>query len=463
MKKWTGFFISLAVLILIAYYVMGFIMQSTLNKNINSIPKTPIINVHLDKYQRGFFSSQTILTLKMHVPAQKITDKNGIAKIEPAADLDISIPLTVKHGPIVFNDNGIRFGIGQATTQPETHYGVLVNYFNETVLSYALPSFDIHGTDGSNEGRFQLNWLGVNALLSVSASLDKINGNFNLYGLNGSTGNTRVKIGEVTHTLKLKRHQDWLWLGQSHVNVSSATVSEMSEKLFDLEGFDLKLSSNITEKALNFNCELSLQKLVANNQTYGPGIFKLSVKNLDPVVMATLYQQELNMLENDSDSNLTMLALITEFPKLLAKGPILELSEITLNVPEGQIIGNLKLSIPENAGNDLSQIMQKIHGEGHFKAPIAVIKALMVASIKNNLANKVEPTSPIVPHKSTTNRPSPVTDANDEAPKQADKILQNLASKEFLKVDGTAYVLTFTLENQQFIVNGQPFNPNMLQ
>ena len=61
MKKWTGFLVVLVVLILIAYYVMGFVLERTLNKNINSIPKSPVLSVELDNYERGWFSSQALL------------------------------------------------------------------------------------------------------------------------------------------------------------------------------------------------------------------------------------------------------------------------------------------------------------------------------------------------------------------------------------------------------------------
>jgi len=41
-------------------------------------------------------------------------------------------------------------------------------------------------------------------------------------------------------------------------------------------------------------------------------------------------------------------------------------------------------------------------------------------------------------------------------------MLQDYVSKGLLKVEGTDYVVTFKLENQQFIVNGQPFDSSML-
>lgn len=111
-------------------------------------------------------------------------------------------------------------------------------------------------------------------------------------------------------------------------------------------------------------------------------------------------------------------------------------------------------------------------GEGQFKVPMTVVRNLMIASIKSDLDKKSpspapEPVTPgdvANPTGVSVTTPAPiVTDTNAEAQKQTETILQNLVNKGFLKVEGSDYVLNFTLENQQLLVNGQPFNPAMLQ
>ncbi len=471
MKKWTGFIISLVVLLLMAYYVIGLAIKSTLNKNINSIPKTSALSVHLDKYHSGWFSSQATVTVKMHIPAQNITDKNGVTTTEPSVDLNIDVPILIKHGPFIGTANGIRFGLGLVTTQPETHYEAFINYLNQTVFRYTLPSFALEGKIGQNEGDFQLNWQGLTSLLCVSSNLDHIDGNLKLLGLNGTANNPAntqsnliFKIGEISYDYQFKRHQDWLWLGQSRFDIPSVAIDLAGKKVFELTGFNFLAGSNITEDAMNIDFRLSLQKLFANNQNYGPGTLHLNFRNLDPVIAAKINQQEFNMIQNNSDPNLATLAFVTELPKLLAKGAVLELSEMTLNLPDGKITGNFKLSLPKTEGDDLSQLMQKMHGEGYFKAPITTVKALMSASIKNDLANNTQ-TNPEsqVTSPGATSPTQILTNPDNEAANQAEKILQDIVNKGFLKIEGNDYVLTFKLENQKIFVNGRPFNPDMLK
>ncbi|HHF7367420.1 TPA: YdgA family protein [Legionella bozemanae] len=470
MKKWTGFLIALVVLILVAYFAIGFSIENTLSKNINSIPKTSSFSVYLGNYHRGWFSSQANLTFKMHIPAQNITDKNGVTKTEPPADFDVDIPIYIKHGPFIATDHGIRFGVGLVTTQPETHYEAFINYLNKTIFRYTLPSFAVEGKIGQNEGDFKLNWRGLSSLLCVSSNLDDIDGNLRLLGVKGAANNpSNIKnnlafdIGEITYDYKFKRHQDWLWIGQSRFDIPSIAINLAGEKVFELGEFALSVGSNIHDGAMDIDFKLSLQKLFTDNQNYGPGILHLSFRNLDPVIAAKINQQEFNLIQNNSDPNLVTLAFATELPKLLAKGAVLELSEMTLNVPDGKIIGNLKMSLPKSEGDDLSQMMQKMSGEGHFKAPITTVKALVTASIKNNLTDNTQTTPDAQVTSPGSASPEQIfTNPDDQAATQAEKMLHDLVNKGLLKIEGNDYVLTFKLENQKIFVNGQPFNPNML-
>lgn len=475
MKKWTGFFIVLVALILVAYYAIGFSIKSTLNKNINSIPKSSAFNVHLHQYHCGWFSSKAILSIKMHIPAQTITDKNGQPQTEPPADFDIDIPLLIKHGPFIFTNYGIRFGVGLITTQPETHYEAFINYLNRTLFRYTLPSLAIEGKIGENEGDFQLAWQGLTSLLSVSSNLDLVDGNFQLAGLNGAANNpskpqnnVTFKIGAIDYDFKLKRYQDWLWTGHSHFNSNAIAISIAGNKLFELSGLNFLARSDINHGVMDIHFKLSLQKLFTNNQNYGPGTLHLSIRNLDPNIAAKINQQEFSMIQNNSDPNMITLSFMSELPQLLAKGAMIELSEMNLDVPDGKITGNFKIAVPENESNDLSQIIQKIYGEGTFRAPMATVKAIAKALLENESPNNEqsndnEQTNPVSSPASITQSEQTSMDSDNNTAKNADTLVQDLVSKGLLKTEGNDYVVSFKIENQKIIINGQVFNSEMLQ
>lgn len=460
MRKWIGLLASLVV-ILASFYIMGFILKSTLNKNVASLSKAPILSVKLDDYQQGWFSSRALLAIKMHIPEQTVTGADGSRKITPPVDFVLGFPLSITHGPFIFTDFGIRFGIGQASTLPQTHYNVLVNYFNNTQFQYTFPSFSFKEQISSENLQFE--WKGFSAFFSLSPAIDKIDGDFALYGLNGSVKNIWFNLGKVTDNYKITHIQDGLWLGSNHLSIPSFTLNERDKKIFYLDGFEWMVDSDIVDDLLTINWDLSVNQLIIADKTYGPGVLRAHLKNLDPEVLAKINQSQWSMLQNSHGSKLPMLALFTDLPKLFSKGSELEISELTFVVPEGKITGQFKIGLPQSDFRTPEQMLRKVHGEGQFRAPIAVVRRLIVASIEENL--KKHTATPVADAASTqgsvTTLPAPPI--TSDATSQADDLLKKYVNKGLLKVEGNDYVILFKLENQQLMVNGQPFTPAMLQ
>lgn len=467
MKKCIGILLSLVVLLLIAYYVMGMMVESTLNKNINAFPKNPILTLHLDKYQRGWFTSEASLNMKMHLPEQTSTDSSGNKSTSAPIDFDISFPLIIHHGPIICSYSGLRFGIGQVSTRPETHYGVLINYLNKTVIRYAFPSFSMQTKSMPGNDNFQFEWKGITSLVSIAPNVDKIEGNFDFHGLNGSAKDMTFKLDGVFNHLDMNRIKEGLWVGSYHLDIPSITASTPENKSFALEGFDYKVASNVQDNAFNLNFDLSLKKLLVNDQNYGPAVMKLNINNLDADAIAKINQKQMDWLESGENSELNALALFYELPKLLALGPELEIPEINLNLPQGQVLGNFKLSLAKSETFDPNQAMQNAKGEGQLRAPIDVVKALMLSAIKDNLQKQRTDASQSRDNAAESSVPSvaattPV-DVDAEAQKQLDALLEKLTSKGYLKVEGQDYIVQFKLENQKLNLNGQPLDPGIFQ
>ena len=441
---------------------MGLIVESTLNKNVkNLIPENSLCSLHLDQYQRGWFSSKATLGFKVQVPAQTLsaTEKHG-AIVRPGVNFDLNFPLTINHGPIICTDSGIRFGMGHVTTTPQTHYNVLIDYLNKTRFSYTFPSFSYNSMIGSQNLIFE--FLGLQAKFRISSIVDNVSGNIDLYGLNGSIDNAALHLSQVSNTFEVNRTPENLWVGHSSLTVPSILANQGNKK-FELEAFNFAVDSDVTDGAFNITYDASLKKLLADNKSYGPVLIKLNIKNLDPASLARMNQLILKMMQTNQDSQLFQLSLLAELPKLLSKGSELNLSEMTFNLPEGQINGHLKIILPKDETSNSVQIMQKAHGEGQFKAPMTLVRSLMVSTMAKNLKNQAPDTQTPNPTAQPGSTTPTTIDFNAQAQKQVDQMLTNYVEKGILKVDGTDYVLILKLENQQFMVNGKPFNPDMLK
>ncbi|HAT8593148.1 TPA: YdgA family protein [Legionella pneumophila] len=447
MKKWIISLLLLIIIVLCSYPIIGMMALSTVKKNVDNIPKNPFLTWQLKDNQRGWFCSTAVLNLLVNLPAQENKDAQGNIKIQPALHLSMDFPMIVRHGPFIMTNNGLRFGLAWVTTKPETHYGALINYLNQTVVSYSLPSINMQGTNNGDQGNFVFVWQGLSASLKVNPRIDKASGHVTMYGMSTQVQETDVRIGKVKVNFALNRYMDDLWLGDSSILLSSISTVTNSQPVFDLQNLGMDAWAGVNNNLLDFNLQLSLNKFLMNNNSYGPGHLKIEVKNLDPQAMA-----KLNQLNYDYPSN--QIAILAEMFNLLSKGANLNLNQ-ELDTPQGHLSSSLNLALTKSSFSNPEDILQNLKGNGQFKAPIKLVEQLLFESIKSKTAT---PAADMSQSQAT----EPLVDVDAEAHKQTEELLQKLVSKGILKVEGDYYQASFTLENTKFTVNGQPFDPALL-
>ncbi|CZI15519.1 YdgA family protein [Legionella pneumophila] len=447
MRKWIISLLLLVIIVLCSYPIIGMMALSTVKKNVDNIPKSPFLTWQLKDNQSGWFCSTAVLNLLVDLPAQENKDAQGNIKIQPALHLSMDFPVIVRYGPFIMTNNGLRFGLAWVTTKPETHYGALINYLNQTAVSYSLPSINMQGTNNGDQGKFVFVWQGVSASLKVNPRIDKASGHVTMYGMSTQVQETDVRIGKVKVNFALNRYMDDLWLGDSSIMLSSLSIITNSQPVFDLQNLGMDAWAGVNSNLLDFNLQLSLNKFVMNNNSYGPGQLKIEVKNLDPQAMA-----KLNHLNYDYPSN--QIAILAEMFNLLSKGATLNLNQ-ELDTPQGHLSSSLNLALTKSSFSNPEDLLQNLKGNGQFKAPIKLVEQLLFESIKSKTATPAADMS-------QSQVTEPLVDADAEAHKQTEELLQKLVSKGIIKVEGDYYQASFTLENTKFTVNGQPFDPALL-
>ncbi|HAT9698609.1 TPA: DUF945 family protein [Legionella pneumophila subsp. pneumophila] len=451
MKKWIISLLLLIIIVLCSYPIIGMMALSTAKKNVDNIPKNPFLTWQLKDNHRGWFCSTAVLNLLVDLPAQENKDAQGNVKVQPALHLILDIPMVIHHGPFIMTNNGLRFGLAWVTTRPETHYGALINYLNQTIVSYSLPSINMQGTNNGDQGNFVFVWQGLSANLKVNPKVDKASGHVTMYGMSTKVQETDVRIGKVKVSFALNRYMDDLWLGDSSILLSSVSTITNSQPVFDLQDLSMDAWAGINNNLLDFNLQLSLNKFLMNNNSYGPGQLKIELKNLDPKAMA-----KLNQLNYDYPSN--QIAILAEIFNLVSRGASLGLNQ-ELDTPQGHLSSSLNLALTTNSFSSPEDLWQNLKGNGQFKAPIKLVKQLLLESIKSKTAT---PPADVSQSQATQPDSTQPVDADADALKQTEELLQKLVSKGVLKVEGDYYQASFTLENTKFTVNGQPFDPALL-
>ena len=406
MKKLIGLVVILAALVLGGYYGMGLVTERTLKKNVDVVNQSNGLFVDVESYDRGWFTSVTKLNWRFHIPEHLTKNPDGQSITVPAQDYKVQMPLTIYHGPIIFTDTGVQFGLGYAhsdmeipqayvekfsntfsaqSIKPRLNLSLFVNYLNNSRFHIGMPSFKLIAKQGGE----QFEWYGMDSSVSISSSLQNIDGSLDIDGAILTKNKMKATLGKVKSEYALHQTNTGLYLGEASLSLPSLVVTENDQKVLDIEQFGLHSSSDVASGLFNSYFKTSLDKVTAQGKTYGPAVLEMSIKNLDAQVLADINQQANKMQQGaDSERQQALIAMLPELPKLFSKGAQFEVSKLSLIMPEGVIAGDLLVSLPKGDSGNPFQLLQKVQGHGKLKITAAVLKELVMASVKQKLLSQ---------------------------------------------------------------------------
>ncbi len=517
MKKIIGLVVVLAVLVFGGYYGTGLVTETTIEKNIENINQSNGLLVELTQYHRGWYTSTAVLNFRIHIPERLSKNQNGPSTMVPAQDHAFQMPLTIYHGPIIFSDSGIKFGLGYArsdieipemytqkfdalftseSTKPKLRLSFFVNYLNNSQINLVSPSFKLILKQGGE----QFEWVGMNSHVNVSSNLRHIDGNVVVDGARFIKDKADATLGKVQTHYDLHQTPEGLYLGEATLSVPSFVIAENKKKILDLVQFDIRSSSDIDAGLFSTDFKTSLSHLTVHDRVYGPAVLKMSLKNLDAQVLAEL-NERINKMQQGTDieRQQAMLSLIPVLPKLFGQGVRFEISEFSFAVPEGGISGDLTIALPKGETGNPFQLIQKIQGHGRFKVPAAILKEIMTVSLQQKLlsqsllqqeiaaqtkqndpaqadlqaqVDQAKAEAPASVHADGTNNnlslnqeknpPMTAADISQKARLQADQKLSEMVQNGLLSLQGSEYVMEASLQQGQLTINDRPFKAAML-
>lgn len=493
MKKITGLVVILAVLILGSFYVTGIVTQRTFNRSLDLMNQTNGVTVSLVNYQRHWFNASAGLNVKFQIPERVETNADGKLETIPAQEFTLAVPVEIMHGPVIYTNKGVLFGLGYATSelnlpkeisekmaaefsdksvQPKFQLSLFVNYLNRSHFQLAVPAFKLI----SKEGNGEINWLGLTADSSVSSSLNKFNGQLKLDGLKVVKEKMKVDLSAVMSNYSLKRTKDGLFVGDAGFSVPSVVISQDDKPQLSLVQFKAHTESSITKNLFETSFKTSFDKVLLNEKQYGPGLLELSIKNLDAKVLAELNAQANAMQQAPgTQKQQALFAMLPVLPKLFAQGPSFEISTLKLTVPEGDIDGQLVITLPKSENINPFQMMQALEGKGKLQVPSEMVKHALIESLKQKALAETSIQGQMMPQASASqptpskdnaqpvtpaSKPVATVDVTKQATDDAEKKLTALIDAKLILVEGKNYVVDFQLSQGKITVNGQPFDPS---
>lgn len=484
MKKFTGLIIILAVLILGGYYGMGFLTERTIRKNIEVIDQSNGLYAEIEQYHKGLFSSEAQIKWRLHIPERVVKDENGQPQTLPAQDYNMEMPLTIYHGPVIYTNHHLRFGFGYAeavflfpaqyneqfdtqftkdSVKPQLDLSIFVNYLNESTVQFKVPNFKLIAKDGSGN----LEWLGMDSSTTMSSGMGKVAGKIVLDGLNATKDDTKITLTKVSSDYDLHETPAGLYLGDANFTLPSFDIFVKDQKMFELNELTIRSDSDIEQHLFNTHFNLALKSVLANGQNYGPGELEVALRNLDADVLAKINQQTTAMQNgNDMQRQQAMLALLPEIPKLFNKGAEFEISKLSFKIPQGQIEGNLYVTLPKGENANPFEMMQKVQGKAKLQVPAEAVKAVMKQSVLQQIAKKPDLQQTLTQQLQAGQTQGQTTQAltpDQLAEMQTNKQINALQQNGLITVQGTDYAIEVSLDQGKFTINGKPYDPSMMK
>jgi uncharacterized protein YdgA (DUF945 family) len=504
MKKVIGVVAVIAITLLFGgYYVTGMLTQKNLTRNINALNNSKDITVAIDSYQRGFFKSEVTLNWTFKSPS-RVIEKNGEKIFKPSSTYNVSMPLTIHHGPIILQNYKIRLGLGAASsdinlpkeydakfyemyakdsTKPKLNLDVFVGFTGNTILNLEAPKFKL--VSKSENDNFE--WSGMKSYINVAKNLKTVKGQVNIDGLVWVKDKFNSSIKSLESNYDLYKSDMGLYVGDASLSLPSALVLKESNKFIELDKLKLISNSVIKDALFNSSFKATLDKLFIDNETYNSCTLNFYIRNLDAKVLSMM-NDKISKSENksDRDKQLILLSLLPEIPNLVNKGAEIEISDFNVAMTDGRIRGNLLISMPKASNINPFQLLQQIKGDGRVEISNKLLQTLLKnAYIRRALVGKCklvvdDNVAKIASDTQTTDGKTSNQsyamvvdgqcdnaalngDSDDAALDTANKAIAGMLEKGFLVAQGSDYVIDLQLLQGRFLVNRKPINASMLQ
>lgn len=500
MKKVIGSVTALAALVLLSYYGTGVITERTIKKNLSLLDQANGLSAQITDYHRGLFSSRVNLSWKLLTPERFVKGTDDRVSILPAKTYTFEMPVTIHHGPVIYANQSVKFGLAHANSEvsipkmyqaefsnnftaesvmPKLDLAFFVTYANKMLLHVDVPAFRLI----SKQDNSQFQWLGMKSEHSFSSNMNEVEGDVVIDGARFSQANHTASISKLTSTYDVHRSLNGLFLGDVTIQIPLFEVAFKDQKILDVQGIQLTTSSDVEEGLFASSFHAAFDKALMREKNYGPGRLSFSIKNLDAETLVDI-NKKMSDVQNGSDAarQQAALSILPELPKLFGKGATIDISEFNVVAPEGEVDGSVHIALPKSDSGNAFQLMQKVEGEGKFKFPETLLNAMMIRAEKARLlAQKQEPQEtaesisktqaladdasvPVPAVAPATNVTPPSADeAQNQAESAAKSRIANLIKVGAIVQKDTYYVINVKLAAGQISVNGHPLSAEMLQ
>lgn len=374
MKRILVGLLILCALLAAAYVGAGYWIGAQAQKQYDALlaqSTQPNMEVTSASYDRGLFHSTAITKVTVKVPGEKQEEVFRISLVNSIVHgplASVKTPHVERSFEPVLAIITTRLAPGQEQAEvvtkaleklPELGSSEIVTFlkYNGTGESFLnIPSFQKKVPIEGNE-ELSVAWDGFRVESRFDVANSTISGSFTAPKL--EMGNKAARISSANIKGDFNSHPGLNGVAVGTFNISCNNVEARSDpdnSIGRLESAAIQAESGVTGDTFNGSITTKFDKLSIDGDTYGPFAFEMEFRKLDPASIAR-FQQDMKDVQgrvagkSSEESN----AILEECYKRLAKGlltksPELEIKQLKLNTPKGDLNGKLKVSIADTGG-----------------------------------------------------------------------------------------------------------------
>lgn len=332
-----GLFLAISPLI-VGIYLERYYQQLIADFSANSH-----IQMVLTSYQRGWFHSKAILSIKIMNPSWLIKSNNVAT--------EVTLQQTIRHGPLLFQPPYL-FGWAAIQNRPYNNENV-ITFDGAYFTQFKIPNFKLFKEMGFQE---------VSGQLWIWPHKARFRGHVSFLQMKLADKENQLTIPSLAFSFDFSESAHHLWLGESSITIPEIDWQTVGHFLFILHQIKIENELHEDQGLLAGHHALDIQTMDIENETIGPVKFflqyqKLNAEAIDQLLVGyqtikqrgELYQSQLKQ---------KMLMLL---PNMIGTGSKMALDELSLKTNAGTFKVNGEVAWPykNEVPDDLEDFLKR--------------------------------------------------------------------------------------------------------
>lgn len=410
MKRIIWTVVVLAVLVVVAApFGFGYLAENRFEHLLQGLANSGELNYTVVKVDRGWFNTTTDVTLKLTGDiARKFHDfevKSGDTDPQP---LSITVRNHIHNGPFAFgamshgssgwlpsvaivDSEVIGYGSGKSFKKPiPLHIRTRFALFGGGVTRIDVPAY----SGLMKDGKTTMNWKGLVGRIHFDQGLKAVRATITAPSLDIADNQMHGQMSDLSWRLNMHEGDEKLWVGQASIKIGSIAMEPkvVAAKGFKLAGASMHWSRDSKGGAVNGAMQVRMRSLAAGGLHLGQADYAADMRNIDAKALSKLAASfDALKKQNLPPRQLSMMmgaTLFGELPQLLARGPVLEISKLSVDTGYGRLNGTAKLTVDTSNPALLSNpllLKKALIIQAQLQIPQQLVTELMARRLKEQL------------------------------------------------------------------------------